>query len=165
MTPEFKFLIMDGCDSSYLPKKSEGLSTGYDVRSTIDITLSPGDYALIPLGFNSFCPSGWWYYLYPRSSTFIKRNMICLTGVVDESWEGQTCLAVSYMPPRFHLGLSKNLVINKGDTVGQIIPCPRHDMLVTEVSKEEFDQLCKGRSASRGSGGFGSTTLNEFKKS
>jgi hypothetical protein len=64
-----------------------------------DLILKPFDSVKIKLGFRSMCPAGWWYKAVPRSSTFGKKNLHCLYGVVDESWQGETMLACQWIPP------------------------------------------------------------------
>jgi dUTP pyrophosphatase len=150
--PVFKFALAEGLDNSFLPTKGEQLSSGFDVSARIDITLKPGDYFKIPLGFRSFCPDGWYYQLHPRSSSFTKKYMHNLIGIIDESWEGETLFAGQYLPNDYDV-----LYIKYGDKIGQIIPCKRYEVIFTEISNKEIDDLFNKRNASRKSGGFGST--------
>lgn len=161
--PKFKFLLNDGLSSDFLPCRGSERASGWDVRAASNYTIKPSEYAKIDLGFKMFSPEGWWMELRPRSSSFVKKQLHALYGVIDEDYEGQCIFAAQYNPAeseRSRNSISGNLpdiIINAGDAIGQIIPVRRQDMLVEQVSKEEFDLLCKQRNAKRGAGGFGST--------
>lgn len=170
--PEYKFAIREdlkGCGIDFLPSRATDRSAGWDVKAAFPdrrvLKLYPFYAAKIPLGFRGFCPEGWWYELKPRSSTFGKKNLHCLYGTIDEDYEGQLLLAVQYIPDTWYEqccfaepGFSATpLIISFGDALGQIIPVRRQEMIVTEVSNEEYDELCRNRQGSRGVGGFGST--------
>jgi len=97
--PKFMFCVEDGLDESFLPTKAEELSTGYDAKSAVDIELFPFDVAKISLGIRAFIDQGWWLELRPRSSSFAKKNLSCLYGVIDESYENSILFACQYIPP------------------------------------------------------------------
>ena len=159
--PVFQFALREDLqnDLRFIPSKGEPLASGWDVRAAQhdkkDIILRPGQYFKIPLGFRSFCPPGWYYQLHPRSSSFTKRSMHNLIGIVDESWEGETLLAGQYLPDIKSLGT--DLIIKFGDAIAQIIPIQRSEILIEKISNQLYDQQCKERNAQRGAGGFGST--------
>ena len=173
--PIYKFALREDLkeEKQFLPTRGEPKATGWDVRAAFEdrktLVLHPFQCAKIPLGFRGFCPDGWWYKLCPRSSTFAKKNLHCLYGVIDEAYEGSLVFACQYIPePKYTSGNLINcawmsycddnsLEINFGDAIGQIIPVRRQEMRVQEVSNEEYDWFCKGRGAERGAGGFGST--------
>jgi dUTPase len=91
--------------------------------------------------------------LRPRSSSFAKKNLHALYGVIDEDYEGNCVFAAQYIPHDYTVALE----IQEGEAIGQIIPVKRQEMIVERVTNEEYEKLCKGRQATRGSGGFGST--------
>lgn len=159
--PVFKFALREDLKDrpEFLPRRAEDLSSGYDVRAAQedrkDIVLRAGQYFKIPLGFRSFCPEGWYYHLHPRSSSFAKKQMHCLIGIVDQSWEGTTLFVGQYIPDVSSLG--QDLTIKFGDPIGQLLPIKRQDMVVELVDNNEFDRLCKERNGTRKDGGFGST--------
>ena len=150
--PEFKFVLTTD-DKIFLPTRSEPSATGWDVRSTVDIELKPFDRATLKLGFKVFAPEGWWLKLNPRSSTFAKKHLHCLYGVIDCHYENEVMLACQYIPKPDN---GNNLIISRGDRIGQIIPVRLQEMKVTEVNEEEFERLCRERQAVR-QGGFGSS--------
>jgi dUTP pyrophosphatase len=161
--PVFKFAIKpltSGISSTlteidFLPKRGTDKATGWDVRAAESIKLRAGQYAKIPLGFRVLAPDGWWLELRPRSSTFAKKYLHCLYGVIDEDYEGQCLFACQYMPDISSLG--NDLIIEFGDAIGQIIPVKRQEMTVQLISEKEYEQEIQKRAFKRGAGGFGST--------
>ena len=151
--PTFKFAIKEGLSDIYLPQRGTDKATGWDVRATEQLLIKSGEYVKISLGFRLFCPPGWWMELRPRSSSFAKKNLHALYGVIDEDYEGNCVFAAQYLPENS----ANYLVIQEGEAIGQIVPVKRQEMIVERVTNEEYEKLCKGRQATRGSGGFGST--------
>jgi dUTP pyrophosphatase len=159
--PVFKFAIKNNLTDyttslTFLPTKAHQEDTGWDVRAAESFTLRAGQYAKIPLGFRMFAPPGYWLELRPRSSSFVKKQLHALYGVIDETWEGQCLFACQYIPDISAMG--QDLEIKFGDAIGQIIPIKRQEMMVENISNEEYDRLCNERKGSRGVGGFGSTS-------
>lgn len=159
-TPIFKFALREDLknEKQFLPTKAEPKATGYDVRAAQldrkDIVLRPGSYFRIPLGFRCFCEPGWYYELHPRSSSFIKKSMNCLVGIVDETFNLEATLIGVYWPDISLMG--KDLVIKFGDRIGQLIPRQYHDIYVEQISNEQYDEMHKARNSQR-KGGYGST--------
>jgi dUTPase len=154
--PVFKFALREGLSDVFLPTKALEKATGWDVRAATDITISSLVSVKIPLGFRMFAPPGWWMELRPRSSSFTKKHLHCLYGVIDEDWEGQCLFACQYIPEDIS-SFTNDLTISFGEAIGQIIPVKRQEMLVEKISNEEYDRLTQQRNFSRGVGGFGST--------
>jgi dUTP pyrophosphatase len=155
--PTFKFALMEGLGSEFLPTRAHSTDTGWDVRSRSSFCLRAGQYAKIPLGFRMFAPPGWWLELRPRSSSFAKKHLNSLYGVIDEGYENELILACDYLPDINAMG--KDLRIEPGEAIGQIIPVRREEMKVEMISNEEYEALCQARKTSRGKGGFGSTGI------
>lgn len=155
--PTFRFAMRKELSYQYFPKKGSERATGWDVCAVPQepIKLRAGQYAKIPLGFRVFAPEGWWLELRPRSSTFAKKQLHCLYGVIDEDYEGECLFACQYIPDISSLG--NDIVIASGDVIGQLVPVKRQEMKVEMVSNEEYNELCKKRNTNRGTGGFGST--------
>lgn len=161
--PTYKFALNEGLDASFLPTRGTELATGWDVRAAETVLIRDGEYAKIKLGFRAFCPPGWWLELRPRSSSFTKKNLNVLYGVIDEDFSGSMIFACKFNPdPQSHIPNTQlSLSILKGEAIGQLIPVRRQEMIVEQVSSEEYDMLVKQRGGTRlvgDAGGFGSTT-------
>lgn len=161
--PVFRFAIREDLEDTgdlFLPTRAEPFATGYDVRAAFpdrkDLVLKSGCYAKIPLGFRVFAPKGWWLELRPRSSTFAKKHLNCLYGVIDFSYEGQCFLCARLDSDRS--GMCQDLVIPFGEPLGQLIPYRLQEMAVQKISNDEFKEMCEKRGAQRKDGGFGSTS-------
>jgi dUTPase len=183
--PTFKFALTDEltklCEKNgenpytWLPTRSNDTDTGWDVKCAMPISIRHGEYVKIPLGFRAFSPPGWWLKLVPRSSTFIKKRIHALYGVIDETYSGEIAFCGQFIENSFTASFDSDypesyktynddlyyssIQIKFGERIGQIIPVRREEMNVKGVSNEEFDKLCAERNASRGSGGFGSTGM------
>ena len=181
--PVYRFALREDLkdEKQFLPTRAEGKASGWDVRAAQKdrepIILQPFQHIMLPLGFRAFCPEGWWFRLSPRSSSFAKKNLHTLYGIIDEGYEGQCLYACQYIPSMRIFEKSdrdaktnmqhlsgcidtksyQTLTINFGDALGQIIPVRRQEMDVVGISNEEYDELCKTRGGERGAGGFGSS--------
>jgi len=166
MKPIFQFALTDKLietcrlkdrdPGEWLPVKANDSDTGWDVRAAESIFTTNGIYAKIPLGFRIFSPPGWWLKLVPRSSTFIKKYIHALYGTIDESFEGEAAFCCQFISPTIWRP-GDGIQIVFGDRIGQLIPVRREEMIIKNISNEEFDKLCTERNAGRGAGGFGST--------
>ena len=162
--PTFKFALKDGHydENQFLPTRAHDTDTGWDVRCSTTTEIKPGEHVIIPLGFRVFAPPGWWLELRPRSSSFIKKHLHALYGVIDECYEGEVgfCTQLQWKPKVSCISLSDRpvtITIGYGEKIGQLIPVRRQNMNVEKISNEEFKKLTDGRAASRGAGGFGSS--------
>lgn len=180
-TPVYRFALREDLkdDKRFLPTRGEPTASGWDVRAAEALVLRPLEQAKIKLGFRGFCPDGWWYELRPRSSSYAKKNLHALYGVIDETYEGELVFACQYIPPAKYFNwafastphgtsypgvekwneycLKNELKIEFGDAIGQIIPVRREEMVIEEITNGQYDARCAGRNAARGAGGFGST--------
>lgn len=161
-TPVFRFAIREDLQDVadlIMPRKAESGSAGYDVRCAQKdrkpIILRSGQYARIDLGFRVIPAPGYWLDLRPRSSTFAKKSLHYLIGTLDFSWRGQCAYACQYIPDISSLG--KDLRLEFGDAIGQIIPVKMQEMMTTNISNEDFDEFCKNEVNARGANGWGST--------
>jgi dUTPase len=161
-TPIFRFAVRDDLNDmadKFLPKRAEPGSVGYDVRCAQKdrkpIRLRAGQYAKIELGFRVIPASGYWLDLRPRSSTFAKKYLHYLIGTLDFSWRGWCEYACQYIPDLNNLG--KDLTLEFGDAIGQIVPVKMQSMEPQLISNVDFDEFCKTETNLRGTKGWGST--------
>lgn len=153
--PNYIFALREDLklNKEFLPKQAEPDATGYDVRcaSKEKVVLSNGQMFKIPLGFRVYCPDGWWLELNPRSSTFIKRELITLTGIIDQCFPGEV-----HIVGKFFSNEKEFIEIEVGDLIGQLIPVKLQKMNVDETTNENIEELFKNRNSVR-KDGFGST--------
>ena len=62
-------------ESIPLPHYAKGGDAGADIVSRIDITLKPGERALVPTGISIALPDGYAAFVHPRSGLAIKHGV------------------------------------------------------------------------------------------
>ena len=129
-----------------LPAYQTAESAGFDLAASEDVTIEPGEVALVPTGLVIEVPHGHFLGVFARSSTPLKRGLMVANGVgvVDPDYSGPAdevkieVVNFTRQPVR----------VAKGDRIAQGLFIP-----VVQARWTEADEI---RSASRG--GFGSTT-------
>ena len=127
-----------------LPKRATIGSAGYDFVSPVEVTVEPGETALIPTGIRAEMDPGWVLLLFPRSSLGFKYSLRLANtvGVIDSDYafaKNEGHIMVKLRNP-----LSVPVTIGRGDRFCQGIFLP--------YGTAEEDEVTAGRV-----GGFGST--------
>ena len=127
-----------------LPKRATAGSAGYDFVSPLEVTVGPGETALIPTGIRAEMENGWVLLLFPRSSLGFKHSLRLanMVGVIDSDYafaKNEGHIMVKLRNP-----LSVPVTIGRGDRFCQGIFLP--------YGTAEEDEVTAGRV-----GGFGST--------
>jgi len=73
-----------------LPEYQTADAAGFDLASTADLTVAPGEIALVPTGLVIAVPKGHFLGIFARSSTPLKRGLMVANGVgvVDADYCG-----------------------------------------------------------------------------
>lgn len=121
---------------------------GLDLYNASDttLTLEPGKSIMVPAGVSIKLPDDHCALLYPRSSTFTKRGIFVVPGLIDCGFTGPIYTIV------WHPNLDGNdapILIEPWERLAQLLvmPIPRFDIV-------SVDKL---PSTPRGDSGFGST--------
>lgn len=88
-------------ESIPLPTYAKGGDAGADIVSRIDITLKPGERALVPTGISIALPDGYAAFVHPRSGLAIKHGvtMVNAPGTVDAGFRGELqCIMINHDP-------------------------------------------------------------------
>lgn len=138
-------------ESAALPTKGSDGAAGYDLYSTEEVTIPPGERRLVSTGLRMKIPSTLYGRIAPRSGLAVRNNIDIGAGVIDSDYRGEI----------------KVLLINNGNRdVVHLEASTRIAQIVFEriahpvfrtCTEEEFDSA---GATSRGSGGFGSTGLS-----
>lgn len=117
-----------------------------DLRAAEDVTLSKGEFRLIPLGVGMILPDGYEAHIVPRSSTFKTWGIIQTNhmGVIDNSYSGDNDQW------KFPAYATRDAVIKKGDRICQF--------RIVE-NQPEYDIVTVDKLNDEGRGGFGSTGI------
>ena len=140
-----KILITRLDESIPLPVYAKGGDAGADIVSRIDITLNPGERALVPTGISIALPDGYAAFVHPRSGLAIKHGvtMVNAPGTVDAGFRGELqCIMINHDP-------HQAITFNKGDRIAQLV--------IQKVERAEFVEVRDLPGSGRGTGGFGST--------
>jgi len=124
------------------PTRGSEESAGYDIRSAVDLKITPGKQVAISTQIHMQIPIGWVGFIKSRSGLALKHCIEVKAGVIDSDYRGEVkVLLYNYGESAFS--------VKKGDKIAQlvIIPC-----MITQPMK-----IGVLNRTGRGSGGFGST--------
>ncbi|MCX6445586.1 MAG: dUTP diphosphatase [Actinobacteria bacterium] len=128
-----------------LPMYAKGGDAGADIVSAVDITLAPGERALVPTGISIALPDGYVALVHPRSGLAIKHGvtMVNAPGTVDAGYRGELKLIL------INHDRSESVSFKRGDRVAQLV--------IQQVERAEFIEVQDLPGSGRGTDGFGST--------
>ena len=128
-----------------LPRYAKPGDAGADILSRIDITLAPGERALVPTGIAIALPDGYVALVHPRSGLAIKHGvtMVNSPGTVDAAYRGELQIILINHDPK------EAVIFKRGDRIAQLV--------IQKVEHAKFIEVSQLPGSDRGSGGFGST--------
>ena len=128
-----------------LPRYAKGGDAGADIVSRIDITVAPGERALVPTGIAIALPDGYVALVHPRSGLAIKHGvtMVNAPGTVDAGYRGELQIIL------INHDKSESVSFKRGDRIAQLV--------IQKVERAEFVEVQDLPGSGRGTGGFGST--------
>ena len=129
-----------------LPKFETALAAGADLRAALDadMSLAPGERALVPTGFAMALPAGYEAQIRPRSGLAYKHGITCLNtpGTIDADYRGEVkVLLINHGQDPF--------TITRGERIAQMVIAP--------ITQPDFVSVETLDDTARGEGGFGST--------
>ena len=130
-----------------LPRYAKPGDAGADILSRIDITLAPGERALVPTGIAIALPDGYVALVHPRSGLAIKHGvtMVNSPGTVDAAYRGELQIILINHDPKEHV------TFKRGDRIAQLV--------IQKVEHANFVEVEELPGSGRSDGGFGSTGL------
>ena len=128
-----------------LPRFAKGGDAGADVYSRIDISIAPGERALVPTGIAIALPQGFAAFAHPRSGLAIKHgiSMVNAPGTIDAGFRGELQIIL------INHDLKETFSIKRGDRIAQLV--------FQRVESPEFLEVEELPGSGRGQEGFGST--------
>jgi len=127
---------------SILPIQYPGEDCGYDLSVAGDVTIPADGFFDVPCALSMELPPGYWGFITGRSSTFRKKGLLVLPGVIDNGYRGPIFYGI--------FNTNKHTVhIEAGERLAQIILLPMAVFPVEVVSSLS--------ESSRGDRGFGSS--------
>lgn len=128
-----------------LPVYAKGGDAGADIVTRVDVTLQPGERALVPTGIAIALPDGYVALVHPRSGLAIKHGvtMVNAPGTVDAGYRGELqCIMINH-------DANDAITFHKGDRIAQLV--------IQKVERAEFVEVKDLPGSGRGISGFGST--------
>jgi len=140
-----KVLITRLDESIPLPRYAKGGDAGADICTRVDITIEPGERALVPTGICIALPDGYAAFVHPRSGLAIKHgvSMVNTPGTIDAAFRGELQMIL------INHDLREAISFKKGDRIAQLV--------IQKVERAEFIEVDSLPGTERGEGGFGST--------
>ena len=132
-------------ESIPLPRYAKGGDAGADICTRVDVTIEPGERALVPTGISIALPDGYAAFVHPRSGLAIKHgvSMVNTPGTIDAAFRGELQMIL------INHDLREPISFKKGDRIAQLV--------IQKVERAEFIEVDSLPGTERGEGGFGST--------
>ncbi|WP_040455703.1 dUTP diphosphatase [Kribbella catacumbae] len=118
---------------------------GADLVTTSDVTLKPGERALVGTGIAIALQDGYAAFVHPRSGLAAKHgvSIVNAPGTVDAGYRGEIKVCLINLDP------AAEVTLKRGDRIAQLI--------IQRVEKARFVEVRTLPGSDRGEGGHGST--------
>ena len=118
---------------------------GADLLTTVDVTLAPGERALVPTGIAIALPVGFVALVHPRSGLAARHGLSIVNtpGTVDAGYRGEIKVMLINHDPR------EPIELRRGDRIAQLV--------IQRVERAVFTEVGELPGSVRGAGGYGST--------
>ena len=128
-----------------LPSYAHPLDAGADLVTTVDVTLQPGERAVVPTGLAIALPPGHAAFVHPRSGLAARCgvSIVNTPGTIDAGYRGEVKVCLVNLDPR------EPVRLQRGDRVAQLV--------VQRVETARFVETDRLPESVRGAGGYGST--------
>ena len=128
-----------------LPSYAHPGDAGADLLTTVDLTLAPGERALVPTGIALALPAGYVALVHPRSGLAARHGLSIVNtpGTIDAGYRGEIKVLLINHDRR------EPIQLRRGDRVAQLV--------VQRFERARFVAVPDLPASARGAGGYGST--------
>ncbi|WP_131746447.1 dUTP diphosphatase [Frankia sp. Cppng1_Ct_nod] len=128
-----------------LPSYAHPGDAGADLVAAQDVTLAPGERAMVGTGIAIALPEGYAGFVHPRSGLAARHgvSIVNAPGTVDAGYRGEIKVLLVNTDRR------ETVRLRRGDRIAQLV--------VQRVDRAAFREVAQLPTTSRGAGGFGST--------
>lgn len=125
-----------------LPRHMTPGSAGVDLCADVEVTLAPGQRALVPTGLLLEIPPGYEGQVRPRSGLALRHGVTVLNapGTIDSDYRGEVSALL------IHHG-DEPITLRRGERVAQLV--------IAKVERVEWEEAETLSETTRGAGGFG----------
>ncbi|MEP9365387.1 dUTP diphosphatase [Nocardioides sp. CN2-186] len=128
-----------------LPSYAHPGDAGADLLTTVDVTLAPGERAMVPTGIAIALPEGFVALVHPRSGLAAKHGLSIVNtpGTVDAGYRGEIKVMLINHDPL------EPVELRRGDRIAQLV--------IQRFERAAFVEVGDLPDSARGTGGYGST--------
>lgn len=128
-----------------LPSYARSGDAGADLVAAAEVTLGPGERALVPTGIAIALPAGYAAFVQPRSGLALKHGLSVVNtpGTVDAGYRGEIGVVL------INHDLTESVHLARGDRIAQLV--------IQRVERAAFVEVEHLPDSERGAGGYGST--------
>jgi dUTP pyrophosphatase len=128
-----------------LPAPAHPGDAGVDLFAAVDVTLAPGERAVVPTGVAIALPEGYAAFVHPRSGLAARHGVTIVNapGTVDAGYRGEIKVTLLNTDP------GQPVRFGRGDRIAQLV--------IQRVACPVFLEVQSLPGSARGDGGFGST--------
>jgi dUTP pyrophosphatase len=128
-----------------VPSYAHPGDAGADLVTTVDVTLAPGERAMVPTGVAIALPDGYVALVHPRSGLAARHGLSIVNtpGTIDAGYRGEIKVLLINHDPR------EPIELRRGDRIAQLV--------VQRFERVDFVDVATLPESARGAGGYGST--------
>ncbi len=132
-------------DGVPVPSYAHPGDAGADLATTVDVTLAPGERAMVPTGLSIALPEGYVALVHPRSGLAARHGLSIVNapGTVDAGYRGEIKVMLVNLDPR------EEVTLHRGDRIAQLV--------IQRFERATFVEVESLPESARGVGGYGST--------
>jgi len=132
-----------------MPRYAHPGDAGVDLHAREDVSLAPGERALVPTGIAIALPAGYAAFVHPRSGLAARHgiSMVNAPGTIDAGYRGE--ILVNLLNTDIHEAFN----ISRGDRIAQLVVQRVSEAHFVEVESLPGSQ--RGETGHGASGGFG----------
>lgn len=138
-------------EDAVLPRYSTEGDAGADLSSVAEVTLAPGERALVPTGIALALPPGTVGLVHPRSGLAARHgvSIVNAPGTVDSGYRGEVLVNLVNLDP------TESFAVRVGDRIAQLVV---QEYLHADFSAtDSLPGSARGETGHGSTGGFGST--------
>jgi len=128
-----------------VPSYAHPGDAGADLLTTVDVTLRPGERAMVPTGIALALPDGYVALVHPRSGLAARHGLSIVNtpGTIDAGYRGEVKVML------INHDLVTPVELRRGDRIAQLV--------VQRFERARFVEVAELPDSVRGEGGYGST--------
>lgn len=145
MPPELDVNVVRLDPDLPLPQYAHPGDAGADLVTAVDVTLAPGERAMVPTGVAVALPDGYVALVHPRSGLAARHGLSIVNtpGTIDAGYRGEIKVMLINHDPQAPVEL------RRGDRIAQLV--------VQRFERARFVEVERLPDSVRGDGGYGST--------